>query len=60
MNPKKQHLKATPIIESDHASVKAFVHKHVGGSSNPRNRQSASIMRSGMRFDTIHTNLNFP
>ena len=38
MNPKKQHLQATPIIESDHASVKAFAHKHVGGSSNPKDQ----------------------
>jgi transglutaminase-like putative cysteine protease len=38
MNPEKQHLQPTPIIESDHASVKAFVHKHVAGSDNPKDQ----------------------
>ncbi len=53
MNPKKQHLQATPIIESDHASVKAFVHKHVGGSSNPR-EQAVSLyyaVRDEIRYN---------
>ena len=35
MNLKKQHLQPTSIIDSDHESVQAFAHQHVGVSNNP-------------------------
>jgi len=53
MTPKKQHLQSTPIIESDHALVKAFVNKHVRGSSNPK-EQAVSLyyaVRDEIRYN---------
>lgn len=38
MNPKKQHLQPTPIIDSDHESVQTFAHQHAGDSSNPTDK----------------------
>jgi transglutaminase-like putative cysteine protease len=35
VNPTEQHLQPTPIIESDHESVRAFAHRHAGDSGNP-------------------------
>ncbi len=35
MNPKKQHLQPTPIIDSNHESVQSFAHQHAGNSNNP-------------------------
>jgi len=38
MNPEKQHLQPTAIIDSDHESVESFAQQHAGCSSNPTDR----------------------
>ena len=53
MNPKKQHLQPTPIIDSDHESVQSFAHQHAGSSSNPKD-QAVSLyyaVRDGIRYN---------
>ncbi len=35
MNPKKQYLRPTSIIDSDNESVQTFAHQHAGSSKNP-------------------------
>ncbi len=53
MNPKKQHLQPTTIIDSDHESVQSFAHQHVGSSNNPAD-QAVSLyyaVRDGIRYN---------
>ena len=53
MNPEKQHLQPTPIIDSDHESVQEFAHQHVGSFSNPTD-QAVSLyyaVRDGIRYN---------
>jgi transglutaminase-like putative cysteine protease len=62
MNPKKQHLQPTSIIDSNHESVQAFAHQHAGSSSNPRD-QAVSLyyaVRDGIRYNpyTFELTLN--
>jgi transglutaminase-like putative cysteine protease len=60
MNPKKQHLQPTPIIDSDHESVQAFAHQHAGSSSNPT-EQAVSLyyaVRDGIRYNMYRFELS--
>jgi transglutaminase-like putative cysteine protease len=53
MNPKKQHLQPTPIIDSDNENVQAFAHQHAGSSSNPTD-QAVNLyyaVRDGIRYN---------
>lgn len=53
MNPTKQHLQATPIIDSDHESVRAFTHRHAGPSTQPT-EQAVSLyyaVRDRIRYN---------
>jgi len=53
MNPRKQQLQPTAFINSDHESVQAFAHQHVGSSRNPI-EQAISLyyaIRDGIRYN---------
>jgi len=60
MNPKKQHLQQTPIIDSDHESVQSFAHQHAGSSSNPKD-QAVSLyyaVRDRIRYNPYKFDLS--
>lgn len=60
MNPTKQHLQPTPIIDSDHDSIKAYAHQHAGSSSNPTD-QAISLyyaVRDGIRYNPYEFELS--
>ncbi|SHK93374.1 Transglutaminase-like superfamily protein [Desulfatibacillum alkenivorans DSM 16219] len=53
MNPQKEHLQPTPIINSDHESVIAFARENAGKSDNPVD-QAVSLyyaVRDGIRYN---------
>ncbi|ACL03562.1 transglutaminase-like domain-containing protein [Desulfatibacillum aliphaticivorans] len=53
MNPQKEHLQPTPIINSDHESVIAFARENAGKSENPVD-QAISLyyaVRDGIRYN---------
>lgn len=53
MNPQKEHLQPTPIINSDHESVIAFARENAGKSGNPVD-QAVSLyyaVRDGIRYN---------
>lgn len=53
MNPKQQHLRPTPIIDSDHETVQAYARQHAGHSKEPI-EQAVSLyyaVRDGIRYN---------
>ncbi len=53
MNQNDQHLRPTPIIDSDHEAVQAFAHQHAGNSGNSID-QAVSLyyaVRDGIRYN---------
>ncbi len=60
MKPKKQHLQPTPIIDSDHETVQAFTHQHVGSSGSPTD-QAVSLyyaVRDRIRYNPYRFELS--
>ena len=60
MNPTKQHLLPTPIIDSDHESVQEFAHQHVGISRKPID-QTVNLyyaVRDGIRYNPYKFDLS--
>jgi transglutaminase-like putative cysteine protease len=53
MNPNQQHLRPTPIINSDHEAVRAYARQHAGHSEEPI-EQAVSLyyaVRDGIRYN---------
>jgi transglutaminase-like putative cysteine protease len=56
--PTPAHLQTTELIDSDHAQVKAFAHKHaVGADDRQRMRALYLAVRDLVRYDPYHVDL---
>ena len=59
MIPNPAHLQPTPIIDSDHAAVQSFAHKHAGHANAPMDRAIALYyaVRDEIRYNPYLYNL---